>query len=173
VSLSFDDFFAQRPWASAPAFMAVFMTYSFAALGARRYAIAGRGDRVVPVLAAGVGGLRSSCVAIALERSSLRAFVRRAGGSPCSCSTSVLLEPVRLGALFQSYGMPSDLGGYKYEPPWDGIVFILRDGRWGRLVGRHTGRLSHRSCARRRGAAGTLALVLGAISQQRTRCVGG
>ena len=42
VSLSFDDFFAQAAMGVRPQlFMAVFMTYSFAALGARRHALAG------------------------------------------------------------------------------------------------------------------------------------
>ena len=136
VSLSFDDFFAQAAMGVRPQlFMAVFMTYSFAALGARRYVIAG-GAAIASFLCwqPALVVFASSCVAIALERSSRRAFLRYVAGG----LVMLLLYEAYFwshGALgeqlFQSYGMPSDLGGYKYEPLWDGIVFILRDGRWG------------------------------------------
>lgn len=136
VSLSFDDFFAQAVMGVRPQlFMAVFMTYSFAALGARRYAIAG-GAAIASFLCwqPALVVFASSCVAIALERSSRRALVRYVIGG---LVILLLYEAyfwhhgVLGEQLFQSYGMPSDLGGYKYEPLRDGIAFILRDGRWG------------------------------------------
>jgi hypothetical protein len=136
VALTFDDFFAQSAMGVRPQlFMAVFMAYSFAALGARRHAIAG-GAAIASFLCWQPALLvfASSCVAIALERSSLRALVRYVAGG---LVVLLLYEAYfwHHGALaeqlFQSYRMPSDLGGYKYEPLSKGILFVLRDGRWG------------------------------------------
>lgn len=136
VTLYFDDFFAQAAMGVRPQlFMAVFMVYSFAALGARRYVTAGAAAIASflcwqPALLV----FGSSLVAIALERSSRRALVRYFAGG---LVVLFLYEGYfwyhgALGEqLFQSYGMPSDLGGYKYEPLAKGILFILRDNRWG------------------------------------------
>jgi hypothetical protein len=136
VALSFDDFFAQASMGVRPQlFMAVFLGYSFAALGARRHFAAGAAAIASflcwqPALVV----FASSCVAIALERSSKRALARYVAGG---LAVFLLYEGYFWwhGALreqlFQSYVMPSELGGYKYESLWDGIVFVLRDGRWG------------------------------------------
>jgi hypothetical protein len=136
VALSFDDFFVQAAMGVRPQlFMAIFMVYSFAALGARRYVTAGA-TAIASFLcwqpALLVFG--SSCVAILLERSSKRALVRYVAGG-----LIVLLmyegyfwyHGALREQLFQSYVLPSELGGYKYKPLWDGLVFVLRDGRWG------------------------------------------
>jgi len=136
VALSFDDFFAQAAMGVRPQlFMAVFMGYSFAALATRRHATAGAAAIACflcwqPALVV----FASSCVAVALERSSKRALGRYVAGG-----LVVLLlyegyfwwHGALREQLFQSYVMPSELGGYKYAPLWDGIVFVLRDGRWG------------------------------------------
>jgi len=136
ITLTFDDFFAQAAMGVRPQlFMAVFMVYSFAALGARRYAAAGA-MAIASFLCWQPALLvfASSCVAVALERSSRRALVRYAAGG---LAAFLLYEAyfwhhgVLGEQLFQSYRMPSDLGGYNYKPLSDGIYFVLRDGRWG------------------------------------------
>lgn len=136
VALSFDDFFAQAAMGVRPQlFMAVFMAHSFAALGARRHVIAGAMAMASflcwqPALLV----FASSCVAIAFERSSRRALGRYVAGG---LAIVLLYEAyfwyhgALAAQLFQSYGMPSDLGGYNYKPLSHGLSFVLRDGRWG------------------------------------------
>jgi hypothetical protein len=136
VALSFDDFFVQAASGVRPQlFMAVFMVYSFAALGARRYTLAGA-SAVASFLCWQPALLvfAASSTAIALERSSKRALMRYVAGG-----IVVLLlyegyfwwHGALREQLFQAYVMPSELGAYKHKPLWDGIVFVLRDGRWG------------------------------------------
>jgi hypothetical protein len=135
LALCFSDFFAQAAMGFRPQlFMAVFMVYSFAALGARRHAIAGAAAIASflcwqPALVV----FASSCVAIALERSSRRALARYAvaGLAVCLLYESYFWYHGALrDQLFQSYVLPSNLAGYEYKPLWDGIEFILRDGVW-------------------------------------------
>lgn len=136
VTLSFDDFYVQAAMGVRPQlFMAIFMTYSFAALGARRYALAG-GAAIASFLCwqPALVIFLSSCIAIGVERSSRRALLRYVAGG---LVVLLLYESYFWyhGALreqlFQSYVLPSQLSGYKYKPLWDGVVFVLRDGRWG------------------------------------------
>lgn len=136
VALSFEDFFAQAAMGVRPQlFMAVFMAYSFAALGARRHVTAGA-MAIASFLCWQPALLvfAVSFVAIAFERSSWRALGRYVAGG---LAIFLLYEAYfwHYGALgeqlFQSYGMPSDLGGYNYKPLSHGIFFVLRDGRWG------------------------------------------
>ena len=115
-------------------FMAVFMVYSFVALGARRYATAGAAAIASflcwqPALVV----FASSCVAIALERSSRRALARYVAGGLVVCllyETYFWYHGALREQLFQSYVLPSNLAGYAYKPLWDGVQFILRDGVW-------------------------------------------
>jgi hypothetical protein len=78
IALSFDDFFVQAAMGVRPQlFMAVFMVYALAALSARWYATAGASAIASflcwqPALVV----FASSCVALALQRSSRRSLAR-------------------------------------------------------------------------------------------------
>jgi hypothetical protein len=135
LALCFSDFFAQAAMGFRPqVFMAVFMVCSFAALGSRRYALAGAAAIASflcwqPALLI----FASGCVAIALQRSSRRALARYVVGGLVVCLLYEMYfwyHGALREQLFQSYVLPSHLAGYAYKPLWDGVQFILRDGVW-------------------------------------------